>query len=164
MVVISCIHLDKLPIPVPIHDMFDTYHVEFLTTAGLMSDQTDHPSGSQQFVTGQTVHQYGELHPIQFVVHRFTTSSYLPASENQKVLAYQYKSSMTTQSPTVQAFNSCQFQSSAELFQGQLQLQPHTSSHVALDQQKKCQQSGPSSRAVFLPATVLGMVVQPCKK
>jgi hypothetical protein len=66
--------------------MFDTYHVEFLTTAGLMSDQTDHPSGSQQFVTGQTVHQYGELDPIEFVVHHFTTSNYLLALENQKVL------------------------------------------------------------------------------
>ena len=41
---------------------------------------------SQQFVTGQTVHQYGELDPIQFVVHHFTTSNYLLALENQKVL------------------------------------------------------------------------------
>ena len=87
MVVISCIHLDKLPIPVPIHDMFDTYHVEFLTTHQVLCliKQIFHLF-SQQFVTGQTVHQYGELDPIQFVVHHFTTSNYLLALENQKVL------------------------------------------------------------------------------
>jgi hypothetical protein len=64
----------------------------------------------------------------------------------------------------VQAFNSCQFQSSVELFQGQLQSQLlNTSSHVALDQQKNANKVAFPLELYFFQPLYLGWLRSPAR-